>query len=530
MPYELDILDSPLLQRLRQIHQTGFVHATFPSARHSRFEHTLGVMHIAGKMAKTLRNRYPEIVDDTTEQRVRMAALLHDSGHSAFSHTSEEVYNQCDDIVDMLGPGGKFEDKGAGEVISYLIVISKAFKRFYGAIKKKHPELKIEVDDFAPLILNEPARPDKQFEADIISGPFDADKLDYFPRDGRAAGIELALDIDRLHHCLELVEQVRPIGPYAGTKTHILIANRGGFTAIQQLLFARATLFSSVYHHHKVRSCDCMVKGCFEYFRQNKLLFKKNRAFAGVSLESAADYLFLTDINFFAEAYSHDSNTQQHKLIHNLLYRRLLKRVLTISTNTLESFEEDERTAEQKAGYGFFFNLRKNPTAMRNLAQEVLTRATVCCSPCEVWFDIPANPTFDRAGNALINLAPRGKPPILKSLSAFIPVEKWVETYHQYYAQSFLFGPSKKELRVRLARAAMDILREPPYRLALSGARDSRGHQGVGQGSERERKPEPRTKSKSGVRRSTRTSQGRKEKDSQHRLQLSQRRQFLARG
>ncbi len=67
-PYELDILDSPLLQRLRQIHQTGFVHATFPSARHSRFEHTLGVMHIAGKMAKTLRARYPAIVDETTRK------------------------------------------------------------------------------------------------------------------------------------------------------------------------------------------------------------------------------------------------------------------------------------------------------------------------------------------------------------------------------------------------------------------------------------------------------------------------------
>ena len=329
-PYELDILDSPLLQRLRQIHQTGFVHATFPSARHSRFEHTLGVMHIAGKMAKTLRARYPTIVDETTEQRVRLAALLHDSGHSAFSHTSEEVYSQCPDIVDLLSTNGEYEGKGAGEVISYLIVTSNAFREFYKKIKSKHRDLGIEVDDFAPLILNRAARPDKQFEADIISGPFDADKLDYFPRDGRAAGIELALDIDRLHHCLEIVEQERTIGPKAGTKTYILLANRGGFTAIQQLLFARATLFSSVYHHHKVRACDCMVKGCFEYFRQNKIPFKANAGFDGVTLESAADYLFLTDTDFFAEANSHACDSQQHKLIHNLLYRRLLKRVLTI--------------------------------------------------------------------------------------------------------------------------------------------------------------------------------------------------------
>jgi HD superfamily phosphohydrolase len=468
MPYELDILDSPLLQRLRQIHQTGFVHATFPSARHSRFEHTLGVMHIAGKMAKTLRVRYPNIVDGTTEQRVRLAALLHDSGHSAFSHTSEEVYSQCGDIVDLLSQGGEFEGKGAGEVISYLIVTSRTFRKFYQRIKQKHPDLQIEVDDFAPLILSRAARQDKQFEADIISGPFDADKLDYFPRDGRAAGIELALDIDRLHHCLELVEQQRTIGPNAGTNTNILIANRGGFTAIQQLLFARATLFSSVYHHHKVRACDCMVKGCFEYFRQNQILFKANRAFGGVSLESAAEYLFLTDVDFFAEANSHDIGSQQHKLIHNLLYRRLLKRVLTISTNTVESFEDETRVAKQKAGYDYFFNQRKNPRLMRKLAQDVLTRAKVNCSICEVWFDIPSSPTFKKAGDAQINQAPRGKPPMLKSLSAFIPVEKWVETYHQYYAQSFLFGPSNMNTRVKLACAARIILRESPYRLILS--------------------------------------------------------------
>ncbi len=324
------------------------------------------------------------------------------------------------------------------------------------------------MEDFAPLILNRAARQDKQFEADIISGPFDADKLDYFPRDGRAAGIELALDIDRLHHCLELVEQERTIGPHAGKKTHILIANRGGFTAIQQLLFARATLFSSVYHHHKVRACDCMVKGCFEYFRQNGILFKANPAFPGVSLESAAHYLFLTDLDFFAEANSHDQNSTQHKLIHNLLYRRLLKRVLTVSTNTIKTFDDERKTAEQKAGYDYFFNQRKNPLLMRKLAKEVLTSAGVDCSICEVWFDIPSSPTFKKAGDAQINQAPRGKPPNLKSLSAFIPVEKWVETYHQYYAQSFLFGPAKKETRVKLARAARAILEQPPYNLILS--------------------------------------------------------------
>ena len=462
-PYEQCILDTPLVQRLRQIHQTGFVYETFPSARHTRFEHTLGVMHLAGRIATALKGRY-EVVDETTVQRVRLAALLHDTGHSAFSHTTEEIYRWCEDIRPLLEPGGPFSDKGAGEVISFLIADSKAFRTFYARLKERYPEaLKIEIDDFAPLILSRPARPENQFEAEIISGPFDADKLDYFPRDGRSAGIDLTLDIDRLLHCLELVPSTLQFGPHAGKETHILVVNRGGFTAIQQLLFARATLFSSVYHHHKVRACDCMVKGCFEYFTDNGKKFKENRVFPGVSLKGAGDFLFLTDADFFAEANNHDHETPAHQAIHNLLYRRLLKRVLSISTQTLKGLDNPD----SKAGYSAFYNLRSNPKELRALSEQVLKHAGADCLKRDVWFDIPSHASFKKAGNAMINMGSRGKTPVLKSLSEFIPVEKWVETYDQYYAQSFLFGPPQKEARIKLARAAIDVLSAEPYKLNL---------------------------------------------------------------
>lgn len=461
-PHEQCILDTPLLQRLRQIHQTGFVYETFPSARHTRFEHTLGVMHMAGRIAKALGRRHPSsVVDETTEQRVRLAALMHDTGHSAFSHTTEEIYRWCEDIVPLLASDGDFAGKGAGEVMSYLIATSKAFRNFYAQVKKHSDFLKVEVDDFAPLILSRPARAEKQFEAEIISGPFDADKLDYFPRDGRSAGIDLTLDIDRLLHCLDLVPFKRKFGKDAGKETHILVVNRGGFTAIQQLLFARATLFSSVYHHHKVRACDCMVKGCFQYFRESKKTFKANSVFSGVSLQGAGDFLFITDADFFAEASSHEHGDPAHTSIHNLLYRRLLKRVLSISTQTIEQLHEEK----SKAGYAEFYNLRSNPQKLRKLSEQVLHEAGIECPKYDVWFDVPSRASFRKAGDAKINMGSRGKPPVLKSLSEFIPVEKWVETYDQYYAQSYLFGPPQRELRIKLARAAIEILGAEPYNL-----------------------------------------------------------------
>src|SRR3989338_458715 len=463
--YEQCFLDNPLLQRLRQIHQTGCAFSTYPSATHSRFEHTIGVMHLASRIAESLRKRYPRLSElRQTEQRVRLAALFHDLGHSAFSHTSEEVYEQCDDIQELIRPQGPYAGKGAGEVLSYLIITSTHFREYFERIKSQHDGLVEEIDNVAPLILGRSNDTLYQFEADIISGPFDADKLDYFSRDGRAVGIELSLDIDRLLHCIEL-------GTFPNTLTkgevRSLVINRGGYNAIQQLLFARATLFATVYHHHKVRACDCMVKACFERFREGNIHFggKRSEASQDRPLTSAADFLFLSDVDFFSEASHHDADSAEHCLIHNLLYRRLLKRVLIISSHTVQNFEEDD---DQKAAYGAFYNLGADNIAQRDLARELHRVSGVNCLPSYVWFDFPRNPTFDKTGIARINVGLRGKSnPRYEKLGRFIPVKEWVDTYRQYYAQSLLFGPPDKSCRVKLGLAARKLLKER-FKLVLT--------------------------------------------------------------
>lgn len=452
-PHEQCLLDTPLLQRLRQIHQTGFVFATYPSATHTRFEHTLGVLNLAGRMAEVLIKRHPKQVDIKTEQKVRLAALLHDVGHSAFSHTTEEIYSHCSDILPLISAGGRFANKGAGEVLSYLIITSGPFRRYFSRVKASHPELRVDVDDFAPLILGKASNPEKQFEAEIISGAIDADKLDYFQRDGRAAGIEIAIDIDRLLHCLEIART----NTDEGRPTWALVVSRGGFNAIQQLLFARATLFSTVYHHHKVRSCDCMIRACFQRFADTRRPFKKNVSFSGVDLKSAVDFLHLTDVDFFSEAYNHRTTSLEHKLIHDILYRRLLKRVVTISSQTLQDFVDDR---QQQAGYSHFCNLVEKPEERRALTKRIYRLARVNCPQYHVSLDVPAIPTFGKAGKALINMAPKNAPPVLLPLGKLIPITAWVDTYQLYYAQSFVFGPPDTRNRIRLARVALRILKD----------------------------------------------------------------------
>jgi HD superfamily phosphohydrolase len=448
--HELKILDTPLLQRLRQIHQTGFVFETYPSAKHTRFEHTLGVISLSSKIANSLKKRYSEI-DDEFEIKVRLTALLHDIGHSAFSHTTEEIYQDCSDIKVLVSKGGEFEDKGAGEVLSYLIITSPTFIEFFSTLKNESEKLKnIEIEDFAKLIIGKSNNLNNQkYDSEIISGSFDADKLDYFPRDGRAVGIELSIDIDRLLHCIE-------ISDYSDRKT--LVVNSGGYNALQQLLFARATLFASVYHHHKVRACDCMVKSCINYFRENKIKFKRTKNFPdGFSLESAVDYLYITDFDFYAEANNYNQGTFEHEIIHDIFYRRLFKRVLVISTSTIKDFSTNKYA---KAGYSAFYNLRSNRNKLNELIKDIWDNANVECSKWNVAIDIPKEPSFRKAGSALINRSKNPENPDIVSLSEVIPIEEWVKTYNQYYAQSYIFGPENIHERKELAKSAVSIFKE----------------------------------------------------------------------
>src|SRR5919197_439448 len=100
---EKQVIDSPAFQRLRRIRQLAGAHLVYPSAQHSRFEHSLGAMHIAGLAGETLLDKgyidHAEVVQD-----LRLAALLHDIGHGPFSHLFEEVLEcRCKTTHEEMG-------------------------------------------------------------------------------------------------------------------------------------------------------------------------------------------------------------------------------------------------------------------------------------------------------------------------------------------------------------------------------------------------------------------------------------------
>ena len=100
--HEISILDLPLMQRLRYIHQVDLASLVFPSANHNRFEHSLGVVAVANKMLSSIQGKDIKLISNDDIMNVRMAALLHDCGHGPFSHMSEDNYRKCQDMIEAL--------------------------------------------------------------------------------------------------------------------------------------------------------------------------------------------------------------------------------------------------------------------------------------------------------------------------------------------------------------------------------------------------------------------------------------------
>lgn len=272
-PWEAALLDLGIFQRLRGLKQTGFAYFTYPAAEHSRFQHTLGVAHAASKIFDSLVSRPEEggvskrgrdlgihKTDAFTKKRerfrilLRLAALVHDTGHSFYSHTSERIFSLVSPfpelIADLTTSGGK--RPGAAEIVVYLLVTSAEWKKRVSEIWKatRAPGLPPDDDEWETMgrwVMGQERRPEQQFLADIVSGPLDADKLDYISRDAYSAGIPIGYDLERFTATVCVDPQ--------GDRYRLTIPVKG-INALEQLVLGRLVLNSYLYHHQKVRAAE----------------------------------------------------------------------------------------------------------------------------------------------------------------------------------------------------------------------------------------------------------------------------------
>jgi HD superfamily phosphohydrolase len=237
--WERDVINHPVFQRLRRIRQLAWTDMVYPGAMHTRFEHSLGVMHTATRMFDQIRDSCGDLLRDLgfseagiekDRQTVRLAALLHDVGHAPFSHAGE-------DLMPI--------DPATGKLFKHEQYSGALIRTMMADVIDTHRlnDLQIRSSEVADLIEGGPLSQRKLFWRQIVTSQLDADRADYLLRDSYHLGVDYGrYDLRRIITSLTAVQNAEVDAP-------ILAIDEGGWHAAESLLWARYQMFTQVYLH-----------------------------------------------------------------------------------------------------------------------------------------------------------------------------------------------------------------------------------------------------------------------------------------
>jgi uncharacterized protein len=349
---ERAIIDTSTFQRLRRIRQLAGCFLVYPGGQHSRFEHAVGAMFLAGKAGTVLESRNYLSFSEENSLELRLAALLHDVGHGPFSHMFEEVMAEKTEFT--------HED-----------MTQRIIKRTeIGDILQRSSYDKNRLSDLAIGR----SKGKNSFMNDVIGGGLSVDLMDYLPRDSYFTGVEYGkVDIARIINSLEVV----------GNKLAIDEAAKFAFEA---LIIARYEMFRAVYFHRAVRAAELMLI-------KSMLLSDRELGLTDLSLQN---YLSLTDeitLNRIRQLKPNGtSDLKKAKLLaENYYSRKLLKCVFEqpvqrknrlFSTNLAQTRFRDQLANEIAAMAGvdsdeIFVDVPTAPSVPLSSAKEALENVTL---------------------------------------------------------------------------------------------------------------------------------------------------------
>jgi len=275
---EKEIIDSFPFQRLHRLRQLAGAEYVYPGANHTRFEHSVGVMYLAGRVGEN-----PSIAQRIREEEVemvRVAALLHDVGHGPFSHVFEHLLDK---------ELGKTHEDMTRWIITNSELKDTLNKTGYSAE---------ETGKLATGVLHKPG---KAFLDQIICSAVDVDKLDFVVRDTHHTGAEYGyIDIFRLIHALDVLGEN-------------LAVELGALSVLESFIIARIESFKSIYFHRVGRAAQIMLATAME---------KANEELGLTSFKTPEEYLAMDDYTVWTRL---KDCKKSSGIIKNLERRKMLK-------------------------------------------------------------------------------------------------------------------------------------------------------------------------------------------------------------
>jgi HD superfamily phosphohydrolase len=253
---EKEIIDSYPMQRLRRLRQLAGSEYVYPGANHTRFEHCVGVMYLAGKVMEN--PNVSRMVTDEEMDMTRIAGLMHDVGHGPFSHVFEQLL-----IKDL--------DKTHEDITSWIIE--------KGELSDKIAKMGYKPEEVGKLAVGKLHKSGKAFLDQIISSAVDVDKQDFIVRDTFHTGAEYGfIDVFRLIHALDVLGED-------------LAVEQGALSALEAFMIARIESFKSIYFHRVGRAAQIMLAMAME---------KADEELGLTAFKTPEEYLAMDDYTVWA--------------------------------------------------------------------------------------------------------------------------------------------------------------------------------------------------------------------------------------
>jgi len=358
------------------------------------------------------------------------------------SNASEQIYEALTDLQEFRKKPA-YAKNAPGEILSYLMVRSRTFRTWLKEVVVEKCRAEINLEVVAEMILGKHPEHEKQFLAQIVSSPYDADKLDYIARDSYYCGLALTVDLARFYSMISTAEYESA----NGQRYRLLVLR--SYVPLEQILFSKMTLFGSVYHHPKVKCLDAMLRSLIQHIAENADQCGLRIRDRAISFAEPVQYLVATDEEFFNQF--HDfGDAFVRKMLDRFRRRDLFVRCLEVSRRTVTNWDDYRRKK--------IVDLSARPEDLVQIEKEIHRvlppEVRGQCNLGEVLLSVPGVPKI-RGDFAFVQTSPEG---LIETIEQLFPLEQWTEAYAHNKWRSFVYAPREYAKDVR--NAAVSVMKD----------------------------------------------------------------------